>query len=211
MSVSSYQAVDVPWQYFVTLTFGASFSQNWSPNKQNRLFRFLRGVAAHHRGNPRLPDWRWLVRAEYGEIGGRFHYHALLTDLKNPTTTQCCAMQHLWRGEIGCGWAIVRPYRSGPAAVKYVLKGLESHGVDTSAITLPRRYVGSGANAYELGKYDRADDVMASRGLLAWLVDRANRSIRKSRSRTFYRFGGKRRQARRKVIAGGVKLGPEDL
>jgi len=67
---------------------------------------------------------RWWLRPEVGEIGGRFHYHFLLTDfpVKDPRGTfkgfpfggkrgdywsdaGCMSLMHVWQGEVVGGWA----------------------------------------------------------------------------------------------------------
>ena len=202
----------VEWQYFVTLTFGSSFSQKKTPNKIHRLHTWLRQVVAHHTDSRTLDDVRFLVREEHGEQGGRFHYHILIADLQAPTPTHCHAMAWVWREKMKVGYAVIRPYNSALSGVGYVLKGLSPstlrhlrNSVDDKDArihaaqigTQSGRYSSKEANNYELSKYAKenllldSDAATPSHALNNWLWSRVSRS-----EKAKYRF---KRMARRRL------------
>jgi hypothetical protein len=99
------------------------------------------------------------LRAEYGEMTGRFHFHCLLggTNARNEITL-AHQLEHLWFGLFGQG-AIskFRPYDHSRAGVAYVTKCLKTGTW--------------GANEYELGKFNLADTVTLSRSVFRVIRD----------------------------------------
>ena len=97
----------------------------------------------------KVPDNRLLIalRGELGEEHGRFHFHALVggTTARNMTTFCHQAFWH-WRRIAGCPRTEVRPYIRSLAGADYICKCL-------------------GANAYEVGKFNWADQVTLSRSV----------------------------------------------
>jgi hypothetical protein len=144
----AYSLARVRWDVFGTLTFRSVPS----PKKA-----YGRAWALMHRAAELLqrPYSQLLIalRAEHGELTGRFHFHFLLggTNARNEITL-AHQLQHRWFGLLGQG-AIskCRPYDRSRAGVAYVTKCL---GVKTW-----------GANNYELGKFNLADTVTLSRSV----------------------------------------------
>lgn len=133
------------WQFFATLTFA-----NPLPGviaRRRMLLAWLRVLA--RKLNCDILDLLWLAREEPGEIGGRPHFHVLLAGLPLrvvlPMTNFFLA--HAWR-KLGGGHPRCYIYDQRLSGVAYVMKGLEDGG-------FARR--SSGAVAYEIGKYSRAE------------------------------------------------------
>ena len=84
------------------------------------------------------------LRGEHGELGGRFHFHALVggTNTRNIKSLSFFS-EKSWRQITGNSIAEVRPYDRSLAGADYICKCL-------------------GANAYELGKFNLADSVTLS-------------------------------------------------
>jgi hypothetical protein len=202
---------DVKWQYFVTLTFGASFTQKKTPNKIHRVYSWLRTVQAHHNKTSSLEHFRFLLREEHGEQGGRFHYHILMADLSPASPGHCHAMSWVWREKMKVGYAVIRPYTRSLNGVDYVLKGLspkylrplretendrdKRHKIAQNG-TCSGRFNSNEANNYELGKYamentqTESDAALPSRALTLWLEGRVSRKAKaKARfQRSGYRY-----------------------
>ena len=99
------------------------------------------------------------LRAELGEMGGRFHFHYLLggTWTRNAITL-AHQLEHRWFGLFGQGAiAKCRAYDRSRAGVEYVTKCL-NQGL-------------WGANEYELRKYNLADTVTLSRSVVLVIED----------------------------------------
>ena len=143
----AYSLARIRWDVFGTLTF-----RHPCPPRRSRM---ARAWALMHQAAKLVqrPYSRLLIalRAELGEMTGRFHFHFLLggTQTRNATTLSH-QLEHLWFGMFGQG-AIskCRPYDRSLAGVAYVTKCL-SQGT-------------WGANAYEVGKFNLADTVTLSR------------------------------------------------
>jgi hypothetical protein len=84
------------------------------------------------------------LRSELGELGGRFHYHYLLGGTKhNNKITLAYALEQQWKSMTGA-IAKVRPYDDSQSGVAYITKCL------------------TGADVYEMNKFDSADQVTLS-------------------------------------------------
>jgi hypothetical protein len=144
----AYSLARVRWDVFGTLTFRSVPS----PKKAyGRAWTLMRRAAEL----VQRPYSQLLIalRAEHGELTGRFHFHFLLggTQARN-TITLAHQLEHRWFRMFGQG-AIskCRPYDRSRAGVAYVTKCL---GNKTW-----------GANQYELGKFNLADTVTLSRSV----------------------------------------------
>jgi len=135
----------VAWDLFITLSFRDPVPRPAvCHGMAYRFFRAAGGICA-------VPYNRLLIalRGELGEINGRFHFHALLggTTARN-TITLSHQLERQWRMISGNAIPQVRPYDRTLAGADYVCKCL-------------------GANRYELGKYNLADEVTLSHSVLA--------------------------------------------
>jgi len=151
----AYNASLHPWAFFVTLTYASkdkSGNPRKVPNLRERramLFAFLREASKGRKRNKHgtriesvpFPCLLWLAREERGELGGRYHFHILLSGLPSTRTnrTECFALKSIWTG-LGGGFADVRLFDTGLPGVSYVMKGL----AEWSKVH---------ANAYELSKF----------------------------------------------------------
>ena len=144
----AYSLARLRWDVFGTLTFR---SVPTPKRAYGRAWALMRRAAEL----VQRPYSRLLIalRAEHGELTGRFHFHFLLggTQTRNEITL-AHQLEHLWYGLFGQG-AIskCRPYDRSRAGVAYVTKCL---GQKTW-----------GANRYELGKFNLADTVTLSRSV----------------------------------------------
>ena len=142
----AYSLARIRWDVFGTLTFRSVPAPK---------IAYGRAWALMHRAAKLVqrPYSRLLIalRAEFGEMTGRFHFHFLLggTQTRNATTLSH-QLEHLWFRMFGQG-AIskCRPYDRSLAGVAYVTKCLGTLG----------------ANVYEVGKFNLADTVTLSRSL----------------------------------------------
>lgn len=101
------------------------------------------------------------VRGELGEIGKQFHFHYLIGGTKTSNVlTFCHQLERAWIVRTGARARDVRPYDRSLAGPEYVAKCL-------------------GANAYEISKFDLANEVTLSRS-----VYRVSRSIARFRGET---------------------------
>ena len=135
----------VAWDLFITLSFRDPVPRPAiCYGMAYRFFRAAGEVTA-------VPYNRLLIalRGELGEINGRFHFHALLggTATRNAITLSH-QLERQWRIISGNAIPQVRPYDRTLAGAEYVAKCL-------------------GANRYELGKYNLADEVTLSHSVLA--------------------------------------------
>jgi hypothetical protein len=144
----AYSLARVRWDVFGTLTFRSVPS---SKKAYGRAWALMR-LAAELVQRP-YSQLLIALRAEHGEMTGRFHFHFLLggTNARNEISLGH-QLEHLWFGLSGQG-AIskCRPYDRSRAGVAYVTKCL---GVKTW-----------GANNYEVGKFNLADTVTLSRSV----------------------------------------------
>ena len=150
----AYTLARIRWDVFGTLTFRSVPS----PKKAyGRAWALMRQAAEL----VQRPYSQLLIalRAELGEMTGRFHFHFLLggTHTRNAITL-ARQLEHRWFGLFGQG-AIskCRPYDRSRAGVAYVTKCLS-----------PGNW---GANAYELKKFNLADTVTLSRSVFRVIRD----------------------------------------
>ena len=145
----AYSLARIRWDVFGTLTFRSvpstkrAFGRAWAHMRH----------AAELSGQP-YSQLLIVLRAELGEMMGRFHFHYLLggTQTRNAITLAHQLEDH-WFGLFGQGAiAKCRAYDHTRAGVAYVTKCL-THG------TL-------GANEYELRKFNLADTVTLSTSVL---------------------------------------------
>jgi hypothetical protein len=136
MAAEEYALRRVQWQAFGSL----SFRREKMPERHrySLIFTFLRRVARYSRMHFR--ELKWAVRAELGEMTGRFHFHVLLAGMpENPLSPQTCSfINRVWTHQLKMGTADCRAW-DGRDAVSYILKGED--------------FSLKGANAYEMGKF----------------------------------------------------------
>ena len=150
----AYSLARIQWDVFGTLTFRSV------PSPKRAYGR----AWAHMRQAAELVERPYsqlliALRAELGEMGGRFHFHYLLggTWTRNAIAL-AHQLEHRWFGMFGQGAiAKCRAYDRSRAGVEYVTKCLEE-GV-------------WGANEYELRKYNLADTVTLSRSVVLVIED----------------------------------------
>lgn len=137
----SHTLARVQWDFFTTLTF-----KNPLPKESVRWSMFWRW-ARHVSEICEVPHKSLLfaLRGEKGEIGARYHWHCLVGGIP------ACNWINLQYRLVGVWWQIsnkahcdVRLYDRSLAGADYISKCL------------------SGANAYEVNKYSRADEVTLS-------------------------------------------------
>lgn len=144
----AYSLARVRWDVFGTLTFRSVPSPK---RAYGRAWRFFHQAAEL----VQRPYSQLLIalRAEHGEMTGRFHFHFLLggTQTRNEITL-AHQLEHRWFGLFGQG-AIsrCRPYDRSRAGVAYVMKCLNEGTW--------------GANDYEIRKFNLADTVTLSRSV----------------------------------------------
>jgi hypothetical protein len=144
----AYSLARVRWDVFGTLTFRSIPSTKRAYGRAWALMRLAAKLVQR-------PYSQLLIalRAELGEMTGRFHFHFLLggTQARNEITL-AHQLEHHWFGLFGQG-AIskCRPYDRSRAGVAYLTKCL---GQGTW-----------GANEYELRKFNLADTVTLSRSV----------------------------------------------
>jgi hypothetical protein len=150
----AYSLARIRWDVFGTLTFRSVPSSKKAYGRAWALMRQAAKLAQR-------PYSQLLIalRAELGEMTGRFHFHFLLggTQTRNEITL-AHQLEHRWFGLLGQG-AIskCRPYDRSRAGVAYVTKCLGQKNW--------------GANNYELGKFNLADTVTLSRSLFRVIRD----------------------------------------
>jgi len=114
----------IRWQLFATLTFRPGLESRVAICKR-LLFAWLRSSASFTGGFKRLV---WVVRAERGELGGRFHLHVLLAGLPIETKQRGCLSWSFfciaeWKRLTGSR-VTVQPFDPSLSGVQYVLKGM---------------------------------------------------------------------------------------
>jgi len=144
----AYSLARIRWDVFGTLTFR---SVPTPKRAYGRAWALMRRAAEL----VQRPYSQLLIalRAEHGELTGRFHFHFLLggTQARNEITL-VYQLEHLWYGLFGQGSiSKCRPYDRSRAGVAYVTKCL---GQGTW-----------GANQYEVKKFNLADTVTLSRSV----------------------------------------------
>ena len=165
----AYSLARIRWDVFGTLTF-----RSVPPPKRahGRAWALMRRAAEL----VQRPYSQLLIglRAELGEMTGRFHFHFLLGGTKTRNEiTLAYQLEYEWFGMFGQG-AIskCRPYDRSRAGVAYVTKCLGTRG----------------ANEYEVRKFNLADTVTLSRS-----VFRVIRSLDRMGMDATARTCGKRR------------------
>jgi hypothetical protein len=141
----AYNLGRIDWDLFGTLTFRSVPSIK---RAHCRAFAFLRQTAVRVR-RP-FPELLWVLRSELGETNGRFHFHFLLggSQTRNVITLSH-QLEHSWGGRVGRNSiAKIRPYDRSRSGAAYVTKCL-TEGT-------------SGANGYELSKFNLADQATVS-------------------------------------------------
>src|SRR5579871_1719496 len=140
----AYSLARIRWDIFGTLTFRSVPSPKVAHGRAWALMHQAAELVQR-------PYSRLLIalRAEHGEMTGRFHFHFLLggTQTRNGITLSH-QLEHLWFGMMG-GISKCRPYDRSLAGVAYVTKCLRL----------------TGANVYEVGKFNLADTVTLSRSV----------------------------------------------
>lgn len=133
------------WKVFGTGTF--TCVNTLSTGMRGRLtFAFLR-EAAKVAGVP-FRRLVWVLRHEFGERGGRSHYHWLLGCKEwNPTVGQMFYLNSLWDGMRRCGFSRNHIYDQRLNGVEYVTKCLSSGGT-------------IGGDLYESSKFRNADSAL---------------------------------------------------
>jgi hypothetical protein len=164
---------DAPWQVFGTFTFMNPLPVNREAEVlvRNTMRKACRLAHVHFES-----AW-FLTRGEFGEFGGRFHYHMLIGNFPPlaRTTGFLMELRQYWRQlrkdrdgnrqrRHGDG-AQVWPFDFALDGVKYVMKGVERY-----------EYSGEAQN-YELTKFGLTDRVTLSTALLSHV----SREIRKER------------------------------
>lgn len=140
----------VNWDVFGHLTFKAL-------RPRPVLYAYCWQLCRHVSDVSRRPYRELLIalRYERGEIGGRPHFHILVggTEAPNKQTLgfQCVAW---WKSHVGSRVEF-RPYLPCGSAEDYLMKECG--------------WTFSGANGYELAKFDQADDVTLSRSVFRCL------------------------------------------
>lgn len=146
----------IAWQFFGTLTFRHEPKSRIAEHKAwSCAWSFFRRVSdLFGVGYPAL---RIALRSERGEVGGRFHFHFLLSGVKSSNlVSDSFRVRSLWTD----GLAHVRPYDASLPGVSYICKG----------------YSLAGANSYERAKFGRASGLAISGAAL--------RDLERSRARS---------------------------
>lgn len=161
------------WQLFATLTFASPVPGEAA--RVRMLFAWLRTISKT--GGIKFPGLLWIARAEQGEVGGRHHFHVLITGLGPCGVTPAFPFVTMAAWErLGGGMARVYRYEARLSGVDYLMKGLEQ--LDTTA---------EGAQAYEFNKFAGVEatslGLIPGHTLLAkWgVVADGNRGHRKAR------------------------------
>jgi hypothetical protein len=164
----AYSLARIRWDVFGTLTFRSvpstkrAFGRAWAHMRH----------AAELSGQPYS---RLLItlRAELGEMMGRFHFHYVVggTQTRNEITL-AHQLEHHWFGMFGQGAiAKCRAYDRSRAGVEYVTKCLSQGAL--------------GSNEYELRKFNLADTVTLSRSVTRVIssLERMGKDARHARLR----------------------------
>lgn len=107
------------WQFFGHLTF-----KREAESEARRVARFaamLRAIA--YRWHAHFPRLLWCLRQEYGDLGGRVHFHFLLAGLppRAVTPRTCRDLEGSWTHK-GGGKAVVTLYDPALRGVAYMMK-----------------------------------------------------------------------------------------
>lgn len=141
----------VNWDVFGHLTFKALKPR---PVLYSYVWRLVRHVSDVS-GRP-YRELLVALRYERGEMGGRPHFHVLVGGTKAPNmTTLSFQLVDWWKKTTGSQQVRFRPYCPCGGAEDYLIKECGWNF--------------AGANGYELGKFDRADDVTLSRSVFRCL------------------------------------------
>ena len=127
----AYALSKVAWGYFGTLTYSGLKPEYV---RKSMTMAFFYEIARMQKVRPR--ELVWVLREERGEIGGRLHHHFLLQETKDKTSLSMCFMLDATWKKIGGGMTAMRQYDRQLTGADYVTKCL------------------SGANAYEMGKFN---------------------------------------------------------
>jgi len=158
-----YLLSQIPWQFFVTLTFDDRKTGRIQELAEKRrlamVFAWLREGASWFGLHFNRVLWVW--RLEAGEVGGRLHYHALIGGYPTNAVqrTTCFSLKNAWE-RLGGGYARVRVYSRTLDGVDYVLAGCEAELRNL------------GADQYESRKFSGTSVVMCSKSLLKMLKSR---------------------------------------
>jgi len=136
----------VDWQFFGSLTFR---SERHSERVRLAMwFALARRLAKWNRVH--FLNLLWCLRMEKGEIGGRKHFHCLISGLPEGSVNvaTCFSIMRQWE-RFGGGMARVRIYNPALHGGEYILKCL-----------------GSGADVYESAKFGEVGrDLMLSKSV----------------------------------------------
>lgn len=110
----------VDWRVWGTLTFKGEKSTRI---KERMWFAHVRNWCSVV--GARFSDCWWVRRSEFGELGGRHHFHYLIggREFDGVTLGMCFAMQNRWQ-KLGGGWAHIREYDGPLGGLDYMLKAL---------------------------------------------------------------------------------------
>ena len=111
----------INWQLFGSLTF----KQERLPERVrlSMFFAFARTLCKWHRVY--FPELVWCLRQEFGEIGGRRHFHCLIAGLPRHVVhvPTCMALKALWE-QVGGGMARISEFDPTLNGEGYLLKCL---------------------------------------------------------------------------------------
>ena len=148
----AYSLARIRWDVFGTLTFRSVPSTKRAFGRAWAHMHYAAELSEQ-------PYSRLLIalRAELGEMTGRFHFHYLLggTQTRNEITL-AHQMEHNWYGMLGA-IARCRAYDHSRAGVEYVTKCLSQGAL--------------GKNEYELRKFNLSDTVTLSRSVFRVIGD----------------------------------------
>lgn len=144
----------VEWQFFLTCTYKNSRTMGAKARHamQYELLRYMASFGQDKRRGEVLKNTLFVIREELGEQTDRLHWHALVSGIKPSFVrdSTCLLSMGYWMG-MGGGMTRIRTYSAEQDATKYVTKGIEELQIDTSR---------SGANRYEVGKFNEDDTLM---------------------------------------------------
>jgi hypothetical protein len=154
----AFSLANIQWEVFATLTFRTLSTER---RRWQLAWSHLQDLAR----SLEVPYGELLIalRSEHGELGGRPHFHYLLggTGAKS-SLSLAFFLRYDWRCRVNSG-AVVRPYERRLAGADYVEKCL------------------SGANQYELKKFNTADLLELSSSVKRQ-IQRSRRSIEHTES-----------------------------
>ena len=168
-----YAISSFPWQVFAHITFKTLPTRTAAEKMTNAFLRSACRLSHTH-----YEAHCSLLRGEFGEVGGRFHEHVMLGNLKPPVNTTAFRMdlRAVWAGPYAddgdistIKWGIcqVWPYVPTLEGVAYVMKGVERYDHPAEA------------QAYEVTKFGLTDRVTMSGGLQkrVWLQIERHRPV----------------------------------